>query len=410
MGMEIWVAQAGIGDCILVRCGERERKVNILIDSGQSAGAPESVLKRLERLREKLDLLVFTHDDNDHVKGACSLLERLYLEKKGIRLPGYPLADLTEDRVLFNFGGNGTKTLLAAKDVRRMAEILREEIDFGKLDFVLADSQSNVVRLEWTYREDRIMSRVVRATEDTGAGTETSGHLELVILSPGKETLRRYIESAWKELNEAGTRLACAGKREEPASGWNRSVQYYLDHPLEQVKDTRLANNASISFLLFYQGRCALFAGDASPEDMVEAGRRYLKSRGGTEDYLDVDLIKLPHHGSSHNVNREFLEFFRTSTYLITTSGHAGYRHPGKGALALLASALPPGGRADIYSSYDWWKTNRAFRAAEQREGNWEEDGNLCRLKNREGGTVSLCFHRLGMAKAETASGIEISG
>lgn len=35
MSMEIWMTKAGIGDCILIRCGKQKKKVNILIDSRQ---------------------------------------------------------------------------------------------------------------------------------------------------------------------------------------------------------------------------------------------------------------------------------------------------------------------------------------------------------------------------------------
>lgn len=63
---------------------------------------------------------------------------------------------------------------------------------------------------------------------------------------------------------------------------------------------------------------------------MVEAGRNYLRRMGRDENDMKLDLIKLPHHGSSHNLNHEFLQFFRTKRYLISTSGHEGINIRGK--------------------------------------------------------------------------------
>ena len=52
MSIEIWMAKAGIGDCILIRCGKAEKKVNILIDSGQGISAFDSILKRISKKKK----------------------------------------------------------------------------------------------------------------------------------------------------------------------------------------------------------------------------------------------------------------------------------------------------------------------------------------------------------------------
>lgn len=411
MGMELWMTRAGIGDCILVRCGE-ERKVNILIDSGQGAGALESVLKRIARRREQLDLLVLTHDDNDHVKGACNLLKRLYASERppqkdcGIKKL---FSDLEEERILFNFGGNGTDALLAAEDVRELSHVLEGELDFHRLGFVLADAGegtkgafTDTVQLQWDGSASCGKSVVKRRPDKTELRAEKE-HLELVILSPKKETLLHYIESAWR-IKDQETLLG-AGKA-KGAGEWEKSIQYWMKHPMELGGDKKPANNASISFLLFYKNFSALFAGDASPEDMTAAGRNYLRRIGSAENAIRLDFIKLPHHGSSHNVNREFLTFFQTKSYLISTSGHAGYKHPGKGALAEIASVLGPGEKADIYSSYDWWRGNPAFWEAEMWERNWK--GNRCELRDKSGGIRYLDFHKLETEQMEIGDGIWI--
>lgn len=54
MAIEICMTEAGIGECILIRCGKSEKKVNILIDSGQGENVFDSALRRVLRNEEKL--------------------------------------------------------------------------------------------------------------------------------------------------------------------------------------------------------------------------------------------------------------------------------------------------------------------------------------------------------------------
>ncbi len=400
MSIEIWMAKAGIGDCILIRCGKAEKKVNILIDSGQGISAFDSILKRVSWNEEKIDMLILTHDDNDHVKGACNLMEKVYGVDKGkinLDIPaGRIFVGLTEERILFNFGGNGAETLLAARDIKKLARLLEETIDFHKLGFVLADDEAtdekpfpNVVQLRWEAMNNGLSSNVIRNMKQEDFHTEME-HLEIVVMSPKRKTLAKYIQSAWSELNKEEL---LKGRPKNDKSEWEESIQYWLNHPMKFMCDDKMANNASIAFLLIYEGHYMLFSGDASPGQMVEAGRNYLRRMGRDENDMKLDLIKLPHHGSSHNLNHEFLQFFRTKRYLISTSGHERYKHPGKEALAEIASVLNCGERAEIYSNYNWWNQKDSFWRAEAREGNWNK--NRCILKKKDGGLRYLDFYQL---------------
>lgn len=415
MSMEIWMTKAGIGDCILVRCGNDEKKVNILIDSGQGATGFDSVLNRIYWNEEQINLLVFTHDDNDHVKGACNLVERIYCKESGNINKDIPagrlFSELTEEQILFNFGGKGIETL-AARDVERLADVLKKDIDFRKLGFVLSDEVkrkdeicSNMLQLRWEFKDGDLKSEIIRCPGQKDFSTERE-HLELVILSPKKETLMNYIESAWSKLNK---KELLGAERRGKASEWNESIQYWMKNSMTLGDDDKKANNASIAFLLCYEGYNILFSGDASPDEMVAAGKEYLRKNGKEDDYLELDFIKLAHHGSSRNISREFLRFFQTKKYLISTSGHAGYKHPGKGTLAEIASVLPPGETAEIYGNYNWWSQNDAFWRAEWREGNWNDERDCCTLEGTDGSPRYLHFCELNTEQIEIQKGILLS-
>ncbi len=416
MSMEINLFQAGKGDCILVRCGTEIKKVNILIDSGLKKDYFLKALNRVIENEEKIDVLVLTHDDNDHIKGASDLLKKLYREENSKKSAGVYdfcsrgrileeqykdlLGTLTDDRILFNFGGNGTETLLGVSDAKKLFKNFKE-MDIQKLEFVLADTDEitgipypNMLQLKWKNVGQDLQSKVIRQISQKELESEGE-HLELVILSPGRQILAKYIQSAWEKLQKKETLLKAGEKRSQ--NEWDKSIQYWLLN-LENYKNKSkptYVNQASIAFLLIYGERCGLFAGDAFPEEMIKAGKKYLERKQINQDYMEVDFIKLPHHGSSHNVNRKFFEFFRTKTFFVTTEGDIQYRHPGKVMLALIADSLRKEETADIYSSYSWWKDNMIFKKSERYEGNWNEEGNRCTLKDKDGNVKYLHFHKL---------------
>ena len=71
MAIEIWMTAAGIEDCILIRCGKEEKKVNLLIDSGQDATAFDPILRRILWNQEKIDLFILYNKDTVIGKLFC---------------------------------------------------------------------------------------------------------------------------------------------------------------------------------------------------------------------------------------------------------------------------------------------------------------------------------------------------
>lgn len=146
MSLEIVMTQAKYGDCILVRCGDNDKKLNILIDSGQTRKQLENVLQDIRKRSESLDFLVLTHDDDDHVKGLCDLIE--YIDKKiekDSSLLDTLLGGLNEERILFNFGGNGTEKLLSAKKVNQLSKNLLDQFDFHDIGFCIQMNRKKTI-------------------------------------------------------------------------------------------------------------------------------------------------------------------------------------------------------------------------------------------------------------------------
>ena len=88
--------------------------------------------------------------------------------------------------------------------------------------------------------------------------------------------------------------------------------------------DSSVSNGSTIALLLDYADRRCLLGGDAHP-DVLIAGIEQLCGVGGV---LEVDVFKLPHHGSKANVTRDLLARVRAHTYVFSTDGSGSQRHP----------------------------------------------------------------------------------
>jgi hypothetical protein len=96
-------------------------------------------------------------------------------------------------------------------------------------------------------------------------------------------------------------------------------------------EDTTEANGSSIAFLAEYDGKAALFAGDAHPSTLTDAIRQLLNHRHRSR--LALDAFKIPHHGSKNNLNVALLELLECRRYLASTNG-SYYHHPDQEAIA----------------------------------------------------------------------------
>jgi hypothetical protein len=76
--VDVEVFPAAVGDAILIRCHSHDTAINILVDGGVRATYGTHLATRLKQLQsngERLDLLVVTHIDTDHIGGALELLK-----------------------------------------------------------------------------------------------------------------------------------------------------------------------------------------------------------------------------------------------------------------------------------------------------------------------------------------------
>lgn len=305
------------GDCLCIEYGDAADPHRILIDGGP-AFAYEQLRNRLRQIpdrKRRLDLLVVTHIDADHIEGVIKLLGDSEMQ--------FPIDDLWY---------NGYTQLTSA-----------ENFSFGALQGEYLSALIETRKLPWNRRFDG--GPVVTAAGEADLPViDLPGGCRLTLLSP-TPVQTRNLRLRWdKELAEAGLEPDSTEEAMARLQGSRLRSDLSFDTKGPDVaalsakpfkEDTTVANGSSIAFLLEYEGKRCLLAGDAHPGVLETAVARLLAKQGG--DRLKLDAFKLPHHGSKHNLSPSLLKLLDCRQYLVSSDG--GYfNHPDPEALARLVA------------------------------------------------------------------------
>jgi hypothetical protein len=333
-GLVIEMLPARHGDCLLVEWGPGKPRHRMLIDAGPGPAYP-GISGRLRELGvDRLDVVVLTHVDADHVEGLILLLNDREL-------------DLAVGEVWYN----GSPQLFR---------------DLGAVQGELLGAVIATRELAWN---------TTFAGRTIGAGAPDAplprisvcGGLSVTVLGPDDGSLDR-LRGEWiaacKEagLTSGSTEEALQRLRDRP--GLLPKHTYLAPPPILDVTelanqrqswDTKVANRSSVVLLLEAGGRSALLAGDATPVALAAGVRRYLAEHEH-RDRLQVDAFKLPHHGSARNVSREIVALVPAGHYLVSTDG--GYfGHPDDAAVATVL--FNAGQASELWFNYDTDRTRQ---------------------------------------------------
>lgn len=149
-----------------------------------------------------------------------------------------------------------------------------------------------------------------------------------------------YWESFWSSVEREGARYEEANQLMtwDIASATLRFV--YPDSPLKDQTEKPEDNNTSIVFTLTYASSSVLFTGDA--EDKLEA---YLLSK--YKDQLNVDVLKVGHHGSDSSSIKEFIEAVSPLHAVFSVGVDNTYGHPSRRVMRRMERASSTVWRTD---------------------------------------------------------------
>ncbi|MFA7378963.1 MAG: MBL fold metallo-hydrolase [Bacteroidia bacterium] len=323
--MKIKFLKAFNGDAILISFKESGETRNILIDGGMPAtyvqkgkngkleyGELKETVDKIRENGQKIDLLVLTHVDDDHIGGVLKWFEK---DKEAHKIIG---------QVWFNSG----RLISEYFDEQEIEENLLEIPDESTLTSI-----GQGVKFEDYIEENGIWDRsIVVALEYF----EYLG-IKFKILSPSPDKLKLLLGKWEKEKPES-----------LDTSADKNDYGLTLTEHIEKDKfkeDPAVHNGSSIAFIMTWEKKNFVFLADAHPTVVINS----LKALGySKEKPLNAELVKISHHGSKANNSVEMIELIKTNKYVISTNGDK-HAHPNKQFLARLASVNDS---CEVYFNY----------------------------------------------------------
>ena len=343
--LSIKLVPAEYGDCIIVSIG-KECQYNILIDGGLSKTYQKHIKSEIRHIKEKeqkIDLIICTHMDNDHISGLIQVLKQ------------------TNRDLIRNVWYNGFLQIIDSQFYSQKEniytdkdnEILDEIISQG----IVSDEEHEIginegMSLGVLIEENKIpLNSIVGGqaicSELVENRYEIAPNIFITILGPSKNSIID-LEEYWKKdmvsrdylfrvsdkikLTEAFEyqmeRIKSLYSNESFNVSESEDLAKYICELTE--RDGSIVNKSSISFILEYNDEKYLFLGDAVIDEAV---LKNIENVVGFEYHFSA--IKLPHHGSRYNITHDFINRYSADEYYCLTNS-VKYSHPDLEVLAAI--------------------------------------------------------------------------
>lgn len=316
--MILRVLQAKNGDSLLVSWEYEGETRNLLMDGGvsstyktsQKKGDLYKALKKMKQRGQRIDLLILSHVDDDHVAGLL----------KGFKNNG--LLEKLTDKVWFNSG------ILIDKAFNQPIDETHYLICDPSTSSLTSIRQG--VSFEVLIEEKKIwVKNLIEVPQ-----MFTIWGAKITILSPIRQNLKKLLKKWKKETPGSLTR----GTKNDYGMNFD---QFLADDVFEN--DDSDTNGSSIALLIEIEQKRLLLLGDAYDEVLVNSLMQLRDENGlsySVDNPLVVDYVKLSHHGSCHNTSPEFLKLIKCQNYIVSTNG-SRHGHPHKRTLARIADQHP---------------------------------------------------------------------
>jgi len=273
--LKIKVLPAGCGDCILISFGEQKDIKNILIDGGAGTVYDDVLRNEIAKIRsekQKIDLLIVTHTDTDHIGGIIKFIE------------DESLNDCIKE-VWFNSWTN-----FEGKPVKLSHDT--QEISAGS-----AKTLENKL-LKMNIWQNKLIAQGI---------SRKYNKAKITVVSPNQdslEALKGYLKSEFP-ISESDDR--------------KKEIEILQRRDFKENK--AIPNASSIAFVFEYKSKKILFTGDSFPSIVLE-GLERMKFIDNKK--VKFDYVKLSHHASKYNTSDEFLKNIECNNYIVTTMGCNG--------------------------------------------------------------------------------------
>lgn len=313
----------GTGDCLFIILQNKERFFHVMVDCGRLT---DEILSYVTHdLNKTINMLIVTHIDNDHINGIASLLHRVH--------------DLEIGRIIFNcyhrvknegIGHLTTEQRNILSNLKQRCPAAAEVID-GKVSAKAAISLSEQIlnNPEWAKVWDTSQFVAGNTIELDG------GYGRIRLLSPLANDLhkleKQFKKEFWAQFYKEYTvpisedeviyevllriwELSQTMKSASKASHVTLGKESFARAADKETLSMSLTNQCSLAFVYEYENLRFLLMGDADPKIVTDS----LKEAYPNQMPIQMDLVKVSHHGSSHSTTKELSGNVKSSHYYFT--------------------------------------------------------------------------------------------
>jgi beta-lactamase superfamily II metal-dependent hydrolase len=298
--IKLHVIQAEYGDCFILESKSGKESVNILIDGGPYQTFEKHLKPTLKKipLNGKIDLVVLSHIDNDHIIGLLDLLAEIKSQRdsgkkelvKIEKIWHNSFNDLLE---LHEEPKKLLKNIFSAKTMVKGSNTNESLVMKGFQQGTDLTNLAKILKIQTNPDFDNI---IVVNDNIRSVGLN---NISIQLLGPTKKNVDK-LRKEWKKWLEKK-------KTEKTVFG------------LLELVDKSVPNLASITFLATIKNRKILFTGDGLGNDILDMlSKNSMLDRNGK---FYVDVLKVPHHGSDRNASLEFFKTVNANYYIISANG-----------------------------------------------------------------------------------------
>ena len=347
--MRLTAFQSDKGDCLLLT--NTAGTARILVDGGMPVSYDAHVaaaMGKLQVAKKALDIVYVSHIDEDHIGGVLKMLDdeaawrvkEFQKNNPKIKTPTVPRPPKIKEIWHNGFGEmlqkkakpivdalSAMAPVLAGSD---LAEIRREALK--QSDLVTSVGQAIEVsrrispkqlNIPLNPRADGKLMMLRKNQQPIKLGG-----LTITIIGPTEAHLEK-LRSDWKTFLDSVKgkaqlkKIQDAARRTEELLGASEFDNLVSSLRLQaemfgNPKEVTPPNLASLTLLVEDDSESLLLTGDARGDQVVEGLKQAGRLNGGT---IEVDVLKVPHHGSENNIDSDFVEAVIARDYVFCGNG-----------------------------------------------------------------------------------------
>ncbi|HLO17925.1 MAG TPA: MBL fold metallo-hydrolase [Anaerolineales bacterium] len=363
--MKLTVFQSAKGDCLLLTS---EDSKHMLVDGGMRDSYSEYVAPALGQLRVdggSLDVVYVSHIDEDHISGVLQLMDdevawriHEFQQKNGnpqhkepdCRRPpkvGAIWHNAFHEQLSENAGE--IEEMLAASAAILSGSENKAVKELASAQNELVTSIGDALKLTKRVAPDQLGIKLNAPAKGKLMLVRTAtspaiklGLMRLSIIGPFRADLEKLRKEwdEWLKKNQTQLQSIRARAKKDEAQFSVKEINDILSPkltqasvlsellPLEETakpfklgdrKKVTTPNLASLMFFVEEKGKTLLLTGDGHHLDILN-GLKHIKQLKGTNG-LHVDVLKVQHHGSEHNLDEAFCRMITADHYIFCGNG-----------------------------------------------------------------------------------------